>query len=60
MLPETKVWEQQQSPGGRKQEGHNLGPTSRDGGGPRSQAQAAAESTPSKHIPGCENNADLI
>lgn len=55
MLPTTKVWERQWSLRGRKQEGHNLGlPSS------FSEAQAAAEGTRSKHIPGHGNNADLI
>lgn len=53
----TKVWEQQGSPRGRKQEGHNLGPTSRDGragageGVSFSEAQAAAERTRSEAHP---------
>lgn len=49
MLLKIKVWEQQQSPRGRKQEGRNLGPTSRDGGGlvlrPRLQRSAPPRST---------------
>lgn len=59
----TKVGEQQGSPRGRKQEGHNLGPTSGDGRwgvASFSEAQAAAKSTRTEAHPGCENNTTLI